>query len=75
MTGVRSQIEKLASDEVCNAWDAMDAAAQRLMTAQPHQMTAAAEMLEDARLRMRSAIQVALYANDVAHPRQESGHG
>lgn len=75
MTGVRSQIEKLASDEVMAAWDAMDAAAQRIQTAQASQMTAASERLEAARLRMRSAIQVALYANEIAHPRQESGHG
>ncbi len=39
------------------AWDEMDASAQRILTAQPHQMSQAAERLEAARLSMRGAVQ------------------
>lgn len=65
---VKSQIQRLAVDEVMAAWDAMDAAAQRVQTAQASLMTEACDRLEGARLRMRSAIQVALYVNEVATP-------
>lgn len=78
MGDIQGQIARLASDEVAAAWDEMDSAAQRIQTAQASQMTAAAERLEAARLRMRSAIQVALYARDVSETRpakENEGHG
>jgi len=43
--------------EVLDAWDAMNKAAARICTAQPHQMTRAAERLETVRLEMHDLIQ------------------
>jgi hypothetical protein len=45
---------------LAHAWDLFDAASKRVLTAQPHQMTAAAEQMETARINMRSAIQATL---------------
>jgi hypothetical protein len=45
-------------DALYTAWDAMDSAAQRILTASPTQMTEAAERLEKARLRMGEALMV-----------------
>lgn len=45
---------------LAHAWDLFDAASKRVLTAQPHQMTAAAEQMETARINMRSTIQATL---------------
>lgn len=42
---------------VIMAWNDMDNAAQRVLTAQPFQMTEAADRLNKARLALREAIQ------------------
>lgn len=43
-----------------DAWDEMDRAAQRIQTAQAADITAAAERLEAARLKMRDALHKAI---------------
>lgn len=47
--------EKLIA--LLTAWDDMDNAAQRILTAQPFHMTSASEGLDKCRLEMRKAIQ------------------
>lgn len=42
--------------ELYSAWDTLNQAAQRIITAQPHQMTESAEKLEMARENIRKAI-------------------
>ena len=49
---------KTDTDELMKAWDKMDRAAQRMLTAQPYQMTEAAERLDVARREMSTAVQV-----------------
>lgn len=43
-----------------NAFDVLDGAAQRVIVAQPFQMTEAAERLDGARLKMREVLQAAI---------------
>jgi len=43
-------------DPVLTTWDDLHAAIQRILTAQPYQMTEAAERLDNAHGRMREAI-------------------
>lgn len=43
--------------ELLDAWESINNAAIRILTAQPHQMTAAAERLETTRLAMQDIIQ------------------
>lgn len=45
------------TDEIMDAWDDLDIACNRIITALPFQMTEAAAALEVARRRMRAAVQ------------------
>jgi len=54
---------------LCEAWDDMDSASQKVCDALPHQMTAAAANLDHARLRMRAVLQSILGGRGLHHPR------
>jgi hypothetical protein len=56
-SGMDEHIERLMT-----SWDKTDGAAQGIATSLPHQMTAAAERLETARLAMRDALQAFVIA-------------
>lgn len=43
--------------ELMNAWDELDGAAQRMLVAQPSQMSEAAQQMNKSRLRMREIVQ------------------
>lgn len=50
--------EKMSDTRLlCEAWDEMDSAAQKIGNALPHQMTEAAANLDHARQRMRAVLQ------------------
>jgi hypothetical protein len=55
-----TESQRSAYAEICKAWDDLDQAAQRIVTALPFQMTEASERLDEARKRMRQAIQTNL---------------
>lgn len=63
--------EKIDTRLLCEAWDAMDSAAQKVGNALPHQMTEAAANLDQARQRMRAALQSFLASRAL----DEASHG
>lgn len=65
----------MADDEIFAAWDRVDLAIARTLTAQPWQMTQAAEQLESAQKAMRAALfapisrrPAVMHPNDIAEP-------
>jgi len=57
MADARNSISMEEMFELLAKWDDVDAAINRIVTAQPAQMTAAAERLQDARIVMRGKLQ------------------
>lgn len=61
-------IDEISVKLLCDAWDEMDSAAQKIGNALPHQMTVAAANLDHARKRMRSVLQSVLANTASLHP-------